>query len=66
MEDILVLLNNIYLIHFNHIEKAGVVQEFLDRRILQAKRLYIGERKAILALALESLNINDIEVRILK
>jgi ATP-dependent RNA helicase TDRD9 len=43
-----------------------LVQESLDRVVLQAKKLNIGEPKAILALALEPPNINDIEVTILK
>jgi ATP-dependent RNA helicase TDRD9 len=38
----------------------------LDRVVLQAKKLNIGEPKSILALALEPPNINDIEITILK
>ena len=47
-------------------QKPALVQEPLDRVILQAKRLNIGEPKAILALALDPPNLNDIEVTILK
>lgn len=47
-------------------QKPALVQESLDRVILQAKKLNIGEPKAILALALEPPNINDIEITILK
>ncbi|CAF1398035.1 unnamed protein product [Adineta steineri] len=47
-------------------QKPALVQESLDRVVLQAKKLNIGEPKAILALALEPPNINDIEVTILK
>jgi ATP-dependent RNA helicase TDRD9 len=47
-------------------QKPALVQESLDRIVLQAKKLNIGEPKAILALALEPPNINDIEVTILK
>jgi ATP-dependent RNA helicase TDRD9 len=38
----------------------------LDRVVLQAKQLNIGEPKSILALAFEPPNLNDIEVTILK
>jgi len=47
-------------------QKPALVQESLDRVVLQAKKLNIGEPKAILGLALEPPNINDIEVTILK
>ncbi|CAF1670420.1 unnamed protein product [Rotaria magnacalcarata] len=47
-------------------QKPALLQESLDRVILQAKKLNIGEPKSILALALEPPNINDIEVTILK
>ncbi|UJR29861.1 hypothetical protein I4U23_017409 [Adineta vaga] len=47
-------------------QKPALVQQSLDRVILQAKKLNIGEPKAILALALEPPNINDIEITILK
>ncbi len=51
---------------FSSYQKPALVQESLDRVVLQAKKLNIGEPKAILALALEPPNINDIEVTILK
>jgi ATP-dependent RNA helicase TDRD9 len=51
---------------FSPYQKAALVQQPLDRVILQAKRLNIGEPKSILALALEPPNLNDIEVTILK
>jgi ATP-dependent RNA helicase TDRD9 len=47
-------------------QKPALLQESLDRVVLQSKKLNIGEPKAILALALEPPNINDIEVTILK
>ena len=46
--------------------KPALVHESLDRVALQAKKLNIGEPKAIVALALEPPNINDTEVTILK
>ena len=51
---------------FSSFQKPALLQESLDRIILQAKRLNIGEPKAILALALEPPNLNDIEITILK
>lgn len=51
---------------FSSFQKPALVQESLDRVVLQAKKLNIGEPKAILALALEPPNINDIEITILK
>lgn len=51
---------------FSAYQKPALVQESLDRVVLQAKKLNIGEPKSILALALEPPNINDIEVTILK
>ncbi|CAF3262886.1 unnamed protein product, partial [Rotaria sp. Silwood2] len=47
-------------------QKPALAQESLDRVVLQAKKLNIGEPKSILALALEPSNINNIEVTILK
>ena len=47
-------------------QKPALVQQSLDRVILQAKKLNIGEPKAILALALEPPDINGIEITILK
>ena len=47
-------------------QKVALVQELLDRVVLQAKRLNIGEPKSILALALEPRDMNNIEVTILK
>jgi ATP-dependent RNA helicase TDRD9 len=51
---------------FPSYQKPALVQESIDRVVLQAKKVNIGEPKAILALALELPNINDIEVTILK
>ncbi|CAF1436498.1 unnamed protein product, partial [Didymodactylos carnosus] len=47
-------------------QKPALLQESLDRVVVQAKQLNIGPPKAILALAVEPPNINDIELTILK
>ena len=62
MENVIVYLYN----SLSSYQKPVLLQESLDRVVLQAKRLNIGEPKSILALALKLPNTNNIEVTILK